>query len=195
MRSETRPAAHPLVAAREKTKFGIWLFLGSEVVLFTTLILTLVLVRIQNAADYGAFKEHLNVPLVGLNTLILVASSFLVVRGLEAIRHDDQAGLRRNLLGVILLGALFLAGQGYEWAELFREGITSSTTFGAPFFTVTGIHGTHVFIGLIWASLVLVHALNGAYSAEREHGVEIFGLYWHFVDVVWIVLFTVIYLY
>ena len=91
-------------------------------------------------------------------------------------------------------GALFLAGQGYEWALLYDEGITASTTFGAPFFTVTGVHGTHVFVGLIWASLVLIHALSGAYSSEREHGVEIFGLYWHFVDVVWVFFYPALYL-
>ncbi len=195
MSRDTTPTQATLVARPDKTKFGIWLFLGSEVVLFTVLILTFVVDRIDNAADYPAFKEHLSIPLVGLNTLILVASSFLVVRALEAIRHDNQAGLRKNLVAVIVLGALFLAGQGYEWAALFRDEVTPSTPFGAAFFTVTGIHGTHVFIGLIWAGLVLVHALTGAYSSSRQHGVEIFGLYWHFVDIVWIVLFTVIYLF
>jgi len=193
--SDAQPRSGELVSRPEKTKLGIWLFLGSEIILFSTLILTFALDRIDNAAEYGAFRAHLDVPLVGLNTLILVASSFLVVRALEAIRHGNQTGLRRNLIGVIVLGALFLAGQGYEWAMLFREDVTPTTTFGAPFFTVTGIHGMHVFIGLIWGSLVLVHAITGGYSAAREHGVEIFGLYWHFVDIVWIVLFTVIYLY
>ncbi len=184
-----------LVAQRDNTKLAMWLFLGGEVVLFSSLMLGLIFARVNHGSEYGEFREHLSIPLVGLNTFILIMSSFLVVRGLDAIQHGNQRGLRNNLLGIILLGALFLAGQGYEWAELFRHDITAEHTFGGPFFAVTGVHGTHVFIGLVIASFVLIYALNGAYSSRNYQGVEVFGLYWHFVDVVWIVLFTLIYLY
>jgi heme/copper-type cytochrome/quinol oxidase subunit 3 len=103
--------------------------------------------------------------------------------------------LRNNLMGVLVLGALFLSGQAYEWVTLFGEGVSLKDTFGTPFFTVTGIHGTHVFVGIIWGLLTLVSAVRGAYSQENHAGVEQFGLYWHFVDIVWIILFTIIYLF
>jgi heme/copper-type cytochrome/quinol oxidase subunit 3 len=184
-----------LVPRRQTDKLGVWIFLGGEVVLFSSLILTIVYFRIQDASSYPAFHDHLSIPLVGLNTFILIVSSFLVVRALEAIRHDRRAGLVYNLLGVLVLGAAFVSGQAIEWAELFHAGITASSLFGTPFFTVTGIHGTHVMIGLAWDAFLIVQALNGAYSARNPFGVEVFGLYWHFVDIVWIVLFTVIYLF
>jgi heme/copper-type cytochrome/quinol oxidase subunit 3 len=184
-----------IVPRRQNDKLGVWLFLGGEVVLFSSLILTIVFFRIQNASSYPAFRDHLSIPLVGLNTFILIVSSFLVVRALEAVRHDNRAGLVYNLLGVLVLGAAFVSGQAIEWSELFHAGITASSLFGTPFFTVTGIHGTHVMIGLAWDTFLIVQALNGDYSARNPHGVEVFGLYWHFVDIVWIVLFTVIYLF
>lgn len=182
------------VPPRETDKLGVWLFLSGEVILFTALILTFVLVRVTHADEYDAFKDHLDIPLVGLNTFMLVASSFLVVRGLEAIKRDDQKGLRANLMGVLGLGAVFLAGQAYEWAELFGAGIGVDHVFGGPFYTVTGVHGTHVLIGLVAGAFVLIQALDRAYGRKRYAAVENFGLYWHFVDVVWIILFTLIYL-
>lgn len=190
------PEERPLVVPEgENDKLGVWLFLGGEVILFTALILTFVLARIQHVDEYGEFKEHLDITLVGVNTFILVASSYLVVRGLEAIQHGNQSGLRNNLLGVLVLGALFVAGQAYEWAELFKADITVDHTFGAPFYTVTGVHGTHVLLGLVIGAFVLMQALANGYSHRSYAGVENFGLYWHFVDVVWIILFTLIYLY
>jgi heme/copper-type cytochrome/quinol oxidase subunit 3 len=184
-----------LVPRHQAEKLGVWIFLGGEVVLFSSLILTILYFRIHDASAYPAFHKHLSIPLVGLNTFILIVSSFLVVRALEAIRHDRRAGLVYNLLGVLVLGAAFVSGQAIEWSELFHAGITASSLFGTPFFTVTGIHGTHVMIGMAWDTFVIVQALNGAYSARNPHGVEVFGLYWHFVDIVWIVLFSVIYLF
>jgi heme/copper-type cytochrome/quinol oxidase subunit 3 len=184
-----------LVPRRQSEKLGVWIFLGGEVVLFSSLILTILYFRIHDAAAYPAFRDHLSIPLVGLNTFILIVSSFLVVRALEAIRHDRRTALIYNLLGVLVFGAAFVTGQAIEWSELFHAGITASSLFGTPFFTVTGIHGTHVMIGIAWDAFVIVQALNGAYSARNSHGVEVFGLYWHFVDIVWIVLFSVIYLF
>ncbi len=183
-----------VVSRRFNEKLAMWLFLGGEVVLFTWLMSTIVIARINGAADYPAFRSHLSVVLVGVNTGILIVSSYLVVSGLQAIRRGNVRSLQRSLLGVMLFGALFLGGQALEWASLFREGITPATEFGTPFFTVTGIHGLHVLMGLIWAGLVLVSSTDGAYSAEDDRGVDIFGLYWHFVDIVWIVLFMLIYL-
>jgi heme/copper-type cytochrome/quinol oxidase subunit 3 len=191
----TETASQPaLVAQRDNTKLAVWLFLGGEVVFFATLILTLVFTRISHPAEYHEFIAHLTIPLIGVNTFVLILSSFLVVRGLEAIRDGNRNGLRNNILGVILLGALFLGGQAYEWGGLFRERVGLGSVFGTPFFTVTGIHGSHVLVGIIWAIYILVLAIRGRFSEKSHAAVELFGLYWHFVDIVWIVLFTVIYL-
>ena len=183
-----------VVGHRDNNKLAIWLFLGGEVVFFTGLILTYIFFRLTQPAAYAAFKEHLSIPLIGLNTFILITSSFMVVRSLEAIQAGNSKSLRNNLIAVMVLGALFLAGQAYEWITLFSEGVSITDTFGTPFFTITGIHGTHVFVGLIWATYVVVSTIRGAYSAQNHQGVELFGLYWHFVDIVWVVLFTAFYL-
>jgi heme/copper-type cytochrome/quinol oxidase subunit 3 len=183
-----------VVEQRDNTKLAIWLFLGGEVVFFATLILTLVFTRLSHPVDFHEFVSHLTIPLIGVNTFVLIMSSYLVVRGLEAIRAGNRKGLRNNIIGVILLGALFLCGQAYEWIGLFRENLNVKSLVGTPFFSVTGIHGTHVFVGIIWAVYILVLTIRGAYSDTNHQGVELFGLYWHFVDIVWIVLFTVIYL-
>ena len=182
------------VKEQENTKLAMWVFLGGEVIFFSTLILTYVFVRLKLSGQYASFLSHLNVPLVGVNTFVLITSSYFVVRSLEAIRRGNQKGLRNNLLAVIALGALFLIGQAYEWIVLFGEGISIKNTFGTYFFTITGIHGTHVFVGLIWAVIVILSARRGAYSRNNFLGVENFGLYWHFVDIVWIILFNLFYL-
>ncbi|HSB00850.1 MAG TPA: heme-copper oxidase subunit III [Anaerolineales bacterium] len=178
----------------DKEKLGIWFFLGSEVILFTTLILTYGLFRINYGNEYGSFKSHLNIPLIGINTFVLVMSSYFVVRTLQAAREDRTNALFGNLLLVLALGSLFIAGQAYEWSKLFAEGIKLDNTFGSPFLIVTGIHGTHVLIGLAWASILLFLGLDDRDSGGWSRAIEFFGLYWHFVDIVWIVLFSLIYL-
>jgi len=193
MTDNTVSAPAPL-SQRDNNKLAVWIFLGGEVVFFGSLILVFAWERLRHVAAYTEFRSGLSIPLIGLNTFILIASSYMVVRSLEAIRAGNLVGLRNNLIAVLVLGALFLGGQAFEWATLFSEGMGVTSTFGTPFFTVTGIHGTHVFIGLIWCAVVLVNGLRGAFSAADYRGVEIFGLYWHFVDIVWIVLFTLIYL-
>jgi heme/copper-type cytochrome/quinol oxidase subunit 3 len=179
---------------RDNTKLGIWVFLGGEVIFFGSLIGILILFRVHQAADYAQFKQHLNIPLIGINTFILILSSFFVVHGLEAIQDGNRKALRNNLLLVLLLGAMFVGGQAFEWTVLFRDGVTVGSTFGTPFFTITGIHGLHVTVGLIWSLYLQWSLMRGAFSARDHKGIELFGLYWHFVDVVWIILFTLFYL-
>lgn len=181
-----------MVPRDESAKLGVWLFLGGEVILFTSLILTFVVARLEHG-DYTAFRDMLNIPLVGANTLILIVSSYLVVRALGAARHSTRATAYAMLLGVIIAGGLFLAGQSIEWAELFGQGVSVETTYGAYFLTITGIHGTHVLIGIVWASLLLTAFLDDP-ATDLAGRIEVFGLYWHFVDVVWIILFTLFYL-
>jgi heme/copper-type cytochrome/quinol oxidase subunit 3 len=173
-------------------KLGMWLFLASEVMFFGGLISAFLHYKVNNPSAEAAL---LDIPLVGVNTFVLLASSFTVVLGLSAIRQGDRRGLIRFLGATALLGAAFLSGQAYEFVSLYRDGVTlNGSLFGSSFFTLTGFHGLHVLVGLAWALSTLARAARGRYSAEQFEGVEVFGLYWHFVDVVWIVLFTIIYL-
>jgi len=182
------------VSQDENSKLAMWVFLGGEVVFFIALILIFLLARLVHA-DYNAqFRSHLSIPVIALNTFILVTSSYFMVRALEAISYGNEKGLRNNLWVVVVLGLLFLGGQAFEWTSLFNEGVSYSTIFGMPFFTLTGVHGTHVFIGVLWALYLLVAHGRMPYTQENHLGIENFGLYWHFVDIVWIVLFTLIYL-
>jgi heme/copper-type cytochrome/quinol oxidase subunit 3 len=178
----------------DNTKLAMWVFLGGEVVFFTALILTIILTRIVHTGYDEQFRSHLSLPVIAANTFVLVTSSYFVVRSLEAIREGNQRAMRLNMLVVLVLGLIFLGGQALEWTSLFREGVTYTTTFGTPFFTVTGTHGLHVFVGLIWLTYILVGHQRIPFTKENHLGVENFGLYWHFVDIVWIVLFTLIYL-
>jgi len=183
------------VAQHDNTKLAMWVFLGGEVVFFISLILLIVFTRLINTGYDAQFREHLSIPIIALNTFVLVTSSYFVVRALEAIAYKgDQKGLRNNMIMVIVLGLVFLGGQAFEWSELFAAGVNLSTTYGSPFFTVTGLHGTHVFVGILWALYLLYGHRHTPFTRENHLGVENFGLYWHFVDIVWIVLFTIIYL-
>ncbi len=193
--NETHASNPAPIAQRDNTKMAMWVFLGGEVVFFVSLILLIIFTRMTRSGYETEFRALLSIPLIALNTFVLVTSSYFVVRALEAIGlKGDRKGLRNNLIMVVVLGLLFLGGQAYEWTALFRDGVTLSSTFGSPFFTVTGIHGTHVFVGILWAIYLLVGNRRNPFTKENHLGIENFGLYWHFVDIVWIVLFTVIYL-
>jgi len=173
-------------------KLGMWIFIASEVMFFGGLIATFLKYKLTLPTPEVA---HLDVTLVGANTFLLLTSSFTLVLALAGLRDNRRGAFMGNLLVTVLLGAAFLGGQGFEFATLYGEGVTlTSSLFGSTFFTLTGFHGLHVLVGVIWALVLLVRGGRGAYSADNDLGVEIFGLYWHFVDVVWIVLFTLIYL-
>jgi len=186
-----RVAEHSVESGNENSKFAMWLFLASEVMFFTVLIAVYVILR----ARYPEEHHILNIPLTSLNTFLLLASSFAVVRALAAIQIDDRKKFLRSLALVGVLGVVFLAVQMYEYSHLGSEGLTlSSGPFGTAFFTLTGFHGFHVLIGVIWLFKVFWNAFNGKYTKDNHFGVEFFGLYWHFVDVVWILIFTIVYL-
>jgi cytochrome c oxidase subunit 3 len=184
----------PPLAQRDNAKLAMWLFLGGEVVFFVTLILAYVYFRLRSPAPFAEVRATINLPLIALNTVILLSSSYVLLRAVEAIRAGRTGAMRLALVGVFVLGAAFLAGQAYEWTNLFAEGFGVDTIFGTPFFTVTGVHGTHVLVGLIWLGVVLGSAWRGVYSASNHRGLEQFGLYWHFVDLVWGVIFVLFYL-
>jgi heme/copper-type cytochrome/quinol oxidase subunit 3 len=173
-------------------KLGMWVFLASEIMFFTALIATYIGFRVRGTLIPPA---ELDVPLAALNTFILIVSSFTVVLALDAIRADRQNRFVLLLLATLALGSVFVGIQGIEWNELLGHSITpTSQLFGTAFFVMTGFHGLHVIIGLLWLVFALLKAFRGDFSRDRYMGFEIFGLYWHFVDIVWIVLFTLIYL-
>ncbi len=175
-------------------KLGMWAFIASEVMFFTSLIATFISFKLDHAAAFKEAHDVLSLPLATIGTTVLIFSSFAVVMGLEAIQSSDRR-VFFNWMGLtILFGAMFLGIQAFEWYELMHEGIKADDVFGTVFFSTTGFHGLHVLGGVVWLSLIMLRASRGEYSAENNLGIELFGLYWHFVDVVWIVLFTVIYL-
>ena len=182
-------------------KLGMWVFLASEVMFFAALISTFIAFRRQPEFDaivteHGVVNHHevLNLPLVTFNTFLLLASSFAAASALAALHKDRQGAFRRMLIATLVLGAVFVGIQGYEWYELLHQGIGPDVLFGTAFFTTTGFHGLHVTLGLVALLFILARAFRGAYTSANPLGIELFGLYWHFVDVVWIVLFTLIYL-
>jgi len=170
----------------------MWAFLASEVMFFASLIGAFIAFKIEHGFEEA--YEVLSLPLATVGTTVLIVSSFAVVMGLEAIQSNDRRVFRNWMLVTLVLGVVFLSIQAFEWYELMHHDITVDTIFGTTFFLTTGFHGLHVFSGVAWLALLLIKARQGTYSADNYLGVELFGLYWHFVDVVWIVLFTVIYL-
>lgn len=174
-------------------KLGMWIFLASEVMFFTSLIAAFVAFKARGLLTTPV--DALSVPVAAANTFILIVSSFTVVMALDSLQQGKQSRFMLFLLATFALGSVFLGIQGLEWSELFQHGITpAGDMFGTAFFVLTGFHGLHVLIGLIWLILVLLKAFRGDFTQERSLGIEVFGLYWHFVDIVWIILFTIIYL-
>ncbi|MBO9345197.1 MAG: heme-copper oxidase subunit III [Chloroflexi bacterium] len=192
-----KPAGAEVAHANLNRKFGMWLFLSSELLIFAGLIGAFVLTRrniFQNGLEWWE-PNTFSLALVSVNTFILLASSLMVVLGIEAIRADQQQKLQRYLTLTAILGVMFLSGQAVEYSLLiFEEGHSFADPFGSAFFTLTGIHGLHVFVGVIWCLMTLLVARRGTFSSRNYTTVEIFGLYWHFVDLIWVIIFTVVYL-
>ncbi|MEQ8676460.1 MAG: cytochrome c oxidase subunit 3 [Aggregatilineales bacterium] len=187
----------------DNQKFAMWLYLGSEVVIFTVLIATYVVFRIREPEAVHHVHEALGftgILLVTFNTFLLLTSSWSMVMGLREIQRDNIAGLNRWFSITAVLGAIFVVLQYVEYRRLGDEAVTldfasdAFSGFGMHFYAPTAFHGAHVIVGVLWCLLVMNRARNGRYSSRNYVGVEIFGLYWHFVDVVWILLFTIIYL-
>jgi heme/copper-type cytochrome/quinol oxidase subunit 3 len=179
----------------DNVKFAMWLYLASEVVIFATLIAVYILFRLHSPDAVHEVHEKAGVALVSLNTFLLLASSWAMVMGLREIQRNNQKGLVQWIGLTAVLGAIFVGLQYVEYQTLAAEGITLySSEFGMRFYAPTAFHGVHVIIGVLWALFVMRRGSQGRYNNGNWLGVEIFGLYWHFVDVVWIFLFTLIYL-
>ena len=182
------------LAGVSTTKFAMWLFLASEAMFFAGLIAAYLVLRLAGS-QWPVVVDVLNVPLVAGNTFILIVSSVTMVLAFASIESGDQRRLRQYLIATAVLGSVFLSIQAVEWRELLAEGTTVSTSlFGSTFFTLTGFHGLHVLGGVLFMLYVVARAYQGRYTKEEHGGVELMGLYWHFVDVVWIFLFTIVYL-
>jgi cytochrome c oxidase subunit 3 len=179
----------------ERGKFAIWLFLATEIMFFSGLIGAYIVLR-SAAASWPDPAERLAVDITAANTFILIMSSWTMVKAVFAAKRGDRGGLVKWLLATIFIGTVFVSVQVYEYIVLYQEGaLPDVDIFWSTFYAMTGFHGTHVVVGVIWNICVLLGALRGKYTARNNLGVELAGLYWHFVDLVWVLLFTIVYLF
>ncbi|CAN5754688.1 cytochrome aa3 quinol oxidase subunit III [soil metagenome] len=191
-------AAHPAhldtSTGLDSRKLALWVMIGSECLLFGSLIASYL--AYEGNSLVGPYPhEILDIPLTSLSTFVLLMSSLAMVLALAAIQRGDQRWGRNHLLITAGLGSLFLGFQAYEFTAFHIEGLTLGTNlFGSTFYMLTGCHGAHVAVGVLWLLSLAWQAHKGRLGPEKSLTVEISGLYWHFVDVVWIVIFALVYL-
>ncbi len=186
-------SAHPAELERQLgiNRLGLVMFIASEAILFANLIAAYLYLRYTSDQWPPAGTPHLDLGFPAVNTVVLLASGIPMHWAHKSIQAGNRRSLVWGLLLTIILGAAFLLGQGWEYTH---AGFTPQTNiFGSTFFTLTGFHGAHVLVGLIFLAVVLALSLRGRFSTERHFAVEASALYWHFVDVVWVALFTVLY--
>ena len=177
------------------TKLAMWLFLGSECLLFGALLTTYLLYK-NPLPGQGPTREQLfDIPFTSASSFVLLMSSLTMVLAVSAIARGDHRSLRAWLATTALLGTIFISGQVYEFTEFLNEGygFTTAPAWSA-FYALTGFHGVHVTLGIVMLLSCLALSLRGRIPQERAEAVEIVGLYWHFVDIVWVLIFTVVYL-
>ncbi len=175
-------------------KLAMWLFLASDCLLFGALITTYVLYR--NASVTGPFPQDVfDIAYTSVSSFVLLTSSLTMVLALAATQRGDLGRMRVWLLATAMLGMTFIGGQVYEFTTFYREGLSLSTNmFGTTFYVLTGFHGTHVAVGILMLLTLVALSFTGKITQRNAMTVELIGLYWHFVDIVWIVIFTVVYL-
>lgn len=179
----------------DSRKLGMWLLIASECLLFGTLIATYMIYR-HHSVEGPNPAEVLDIPVTTVSTFVLLMSSFSIVLALNAIQQGDLKTFRRWILATAIGGLIFLGFQTYEFTVFVHEGLGLSTNvFGSSFFMLTGTHGTHVAVGVIWLLSLFFSSLRGKLSEDGALKVDTMALYWHFVDVIWIVIFTVVYLF
>ena len=179
----------------EATTLGMLLFIGSEAMLFGSFFAAYFFVRVVNPgapAHWPPEPFHFPIFVAGVNTVILVTSSFTMHWALQSVKSGNRVGLKAGLVSTIALGLAFLLTQGIEYAHVGFN--TGDGAFASAFFGLTGLHGAHVFIGLTLLTIAAVRAFRGHYTPDHHHGVELPGIYWHFVDVMWIVVYVTVYL-
>jgi heme/copper-type cytochrome/quinol oxidase subunit 3 len=197
--SHTEPAESPLTP-ESWGKLGMWVFLVGDAMSFGGLLAAYAALR-MSTPGWPVSADILGVQLTALMTFLLICSSVTMVKALAAIREGDRSGLVKFLLMTVAGGALFLGLQAYEWNHLMHAKEMTLThlhgqesLFGTTFYILTGFHGMHVFSGVVYLACIAVQGMRGKYTADNSNPVEIAGLYWHFVDLVWILIFTFVYL-
>ena len=195
MEAHAHPEHPPVanVSARVDARvLGMLLFIASEIMLFGSFFTAYFFVRVSAHEPWPPPGFHLPVFVAGVNTAILVTSSFSMHWALQSIKRGNRAGMKAGLVLTLLMGLTFLLTQAIEYA---RVGFAPhDNAFGTIFFCLTGLHGAHVFVGLTILLFITIRAFRGHFSADAHHGVEIGGIYWHFVDVMWIVVYSTVYL-
>ena len=177
----------------DKQTLGILLFIVSEVMLFGAFFASYFFLRVVVAPEsWPPDPYELPVLVAGINTAILVSSSFTIHYALEAIRHGNRAGLKLGLFLTWLLGATFLFIQVNEYVHLGFA--PHDHAQGTIFYGLTGLHGAHVFVGLTLLAFATIRAFRGHFTPKEHRGVEVPGIYWHFVDIMWIVVYTTVYI-
>lgn len=192
--ASTAEAAVGTTTGIDNRKLLMWLFLASECLFFGSLIAAYLIYRDRSLV--GPYPEDLfDIPFTAVSSWVLLMSSLSMVLALAAIQRGDLRGLQIWLLTTALLGITFLGGQAFEFTEFHEKGLSLDTNlFGTTFFVLTGFHGAHVSVGVLILLSLWVMALRGRLTPDKSLNVELAGLYWHFVDVVWVVIFTVVYL-
>ncbi len=186
---------HQTVTGIDNRKILMWIFLASECLFFGSLISTYLIFKGDSIVG-PLPADVLDIPLTSTSTFVLLMSSLTMVLAVFGAQHNRLGLMKGMLLATILLGLAFLGFQVYEFRTFGHEGLNLGTNqFGATFFLLTGIHGTHVGVGVLYlGSLLVASARRNGLGKEAALHVDIAGLYWHFVDIVWIVIFTLIYL-
>jgi len=198
-------------------KLAMWLFLGSECLVFGALISTYLLSKANFIAEVlagneiviktmpagimneiieaGSVEPMFDIPFTSISSFVLLMSSLTMVLSHKAVVEGKYKDSRIWLFATLALGSLFIGGQVYEFTAFFREGLTyDGNLFGSAFYTLTGFHGVHVTGGLLMLGSLLVMSFRGKLNQDRAETVELVGLYWHFVDIVWVLIFTIVYL-
>ncbi len=175
-------------------KLGMWMFLGSECLLFGGLISTYLLYR-GRVSNGPTPSQIFDIPFTSVSSFILLMSSLTMVLAVQAAAKKDDRGTILWLWVTAVLGATFVGGQVYEFTAFYNEGLGFSTSlFGSSFYTLTGFHGVHVTVGIIMLLALVAINKRSKVPGSKSETVEMLGLYWHFVDVVWIIIFTLVYL-
>jgi cytochrome c oxidase subunit 3/cytochrome o ubiquinol oxidase subunit 3 len=188
---------HPALGSTtglSNNKMGMWLFLGSECLLFGGLISTYMLYRGRHSGSLGPDQIY-DIPFTSVSSFVLLMSSLTMVLAVSAANRHDDRNTRVWLVITALLGATFVGGQAYEFTTFYREGLGYTTSlFSSSFYTLTGFHGVHVSVGIIMLLSLALMIRSNRVTGSKPEVVELVGLYWHFVDIVWIVIFTLVYL-
>ncbi|HLY31559.1 MAG TPA: cytochrome c oxidase subunit 3, partial [Ktedonobacterales bacterium] len=168
--------------------YGMVFFLSSEAVFFANLIAAYLYLRVRDGSNWPHHIGTAEIILPAINTVVLLSSSFPMHFAGRAIIRGDRNALARNLLFTVVLGALFLSGQAYEYTH--SPFGPSTDIFGSVFFTLTGFHGAHVTFGVLFLLICFLRSINGHFSKSNHFAITAVEMYWHFVDAVWIVLFS-----